>query len=107
MKVAGPVWLGPLVEGSFCKSMINGMDVIERRSLKLLQTLHEEADSAPCYFIADKVCDKLNLPIPPKDSILFELRKLGHRATGTHFHPAGIKTDASIQELKEILFSLT
>ena len=106
MRVAGPVWLGPLVDGSFCKSIIDGSGVTEPRAFKLLQALIEEADSAPCYFVADKVCDKFNLPIPPKSDILFELKKLGHQATGTHFHPAGIKTDASIQELREIISNL-
>jgi tRNA (guanine26-N2/guanine27-N2)-dimethyltransferase len=106
MRVAGPVWLGPLVDGSFCKSIIDGSGVTEPRAFKLLQALIEEADSAPCYFVADKVCDKFNLPVPPKSDILFELKKLGHQATGTHFHPAGIKTDASIQELREIISNL-
>jgi tRNA (guanine26-N2/guanine27-N2)-dimethyltransferase len=106
MRVAGPVWLGPLVDKNFCRSIVDGPEATEPRASKLLQALIEEADSAPCYFVADKVCDRFNLPIPPKNDILFELKKLGHQATGTHFHPTGIKTDASIQELKEILFNL-
>jgi tRNA (guanine26-N2/guanine27-N2)-dimethyltransferase len=106
MRAAGPVWLGSLADGNFCNTVVNISEDEEQRTLKLLRALIEEANSSPCYFVSDKICDKFNLPIPPKNSVLSELRKLGHQATGTHFHPTGVKTDASIQELKEILSSL-
>jgi len=106
MRIAGPVWLGPLVDGGFCKTIIDTSEAKEKRAFKLLGALIEEADSSPCYFVSDKICDKFNLPIPPRNSILSGLRKLGHRATGTHFHSAGVRTDASIQELKEVISSL-
>lgn len=108
MGVAGPLWLGPLVEGEFCKEVLNGAgETVEPRVAKLLKSLIEEANAPQTFYVLDKVCDKLNISIPSKRKVLEELKNRGCFAVGTHFHPAGLKTDASITELTEVLLKLT
>ena len=107
MDFAGPLWLGPIIESEFCKETIRGAKgTLETRVLKLLNCLVDESDKPPTFYVLDKVCDKLNLPIPPKKDVLEKLTKMGWTAGGTHFHPSGIKTNASINELREVLLSL-
>ena len=109
MDFAGPLWLGPLIEGDFCKEILDEAEEAssERRVSRLLGNLVEEADAPPTFYVVDKVCDKLDLPIPPKREVLEELRRRSYFAGGTHFHPAGLKTDASIKELREVLMKLS
>jgi len=109
MDFAGPLWLGPLIEGDFCKEILDEAEEAssERRVSRLLGNLVEEADAPPTFYVVDKVCDKLDLPIPPKREVLEELRERGHSAVGTHFHPAGLKTNAPIEELREALLKLS
>lgn len=104
--VAGPLWVGPLIEGEFCKDMLAEDASLERRVSQLLRSLVEEADAPPAFYVVDKVCDMLNLPIPPKREALEELKRRGYFAGGTHFHPAGLKTDASVTELSDVLAKL-
>ncbi len=108
MGVAGPLWLGPLVEGKFCKEVLNEAgETVEPRVAKLLKSLVEEADAPQTFYVLDKVCDKLNILIPSKKEVLEELRNRGFFAVGTHFHPAGLKTNASITDLSDVLLKLT
>jgi len=108
MDFAGPLWLGSLVEGDLCRDILDGTEeaLLERRLSRLMGSLVEEADAPPTFYVVDKVCDRLNLPIPPKRDVLEELRGRGYFAVGTHFHPSGLKTDASITELGDVLVKL-
>jgi tRNA (guanine26-N2/guanine27-N2)-dimethyltransferase len=106
MQVAGPLWLGPLVDSDFCQKMVTEAaesTVHLERGRKLLTLLAEEAKTAPTYYVIDKVCDRLDTPIPPRETIINELRDRGFTATRTHFAPAALKTNASIEDLESAI----
>lgn len=106
MAVAGPLWLGPLSEASFCEEMI---EEAERRGLRrgrlmrLLRLIRSEAGYPPTFFDVDKVAELLGLPSLPTDGLIRVLRREGYRASRTHFHPRGVKTDAPVGAVKEAL----
>jgi tRNA (guanine26-N2/guanine27-N2)-dimethyltransferase len=107
MNIAGPIWLGPLVDVNFCNEMLEYVgETSDSRTIKLLKSLVQEADAPPTFYVIDKVCDKLNIRIPPKKDVLEELKRRGHLAVETHFHPTGLKTDAPVDELGEVLVKL-
>jgi len=107
MGYAGPLWLGPLVEGEFCRGMLEDAETLsDLRVSRLLGSLTEEADGPPTFYVVDKVCDKLDTPIPPKRAVLEELRGRGYFAGGTHFHPSGLKTNAPLDKLRKVLLNL-
>lgn len=105
MDVAGPLWLGGLADEGFCGEMRGEIAKVrlgtERRLSGLLATIEGEADMPPTYFATDKVCGKLGLRAASRDRVMEELVERGYRAARTHFSPQGIKSDASIQEVKE------
>lgn len=111
LSVAGVLWLGKLFDEDFCRKIKDEIKVKKSnekmRLRKLLDTILEEVDGPPTYYVIDRVCDRYNLPIPPTQKILGELRVAGYRATHTHFHARGVRTDASAKDFVEIVKRLS
>jgi len=100
LNVAGPLWLGKIADEDFCSSMKGEAEgrrlKQEKRILKLLSLVQDEAEASVTYYVVDKICDKLNLPIPPLIEVVGGVRRAGFQATLTHFNSRGLKTDAPI-----------
>lgn len=111
LSVAGLLWLGKLFDKDFCRKIRDAIKVEKSdekmRLRRLLDTILEEVDGSPTYYVIDRVCDRYNLPIPPTQKILRELRVAGYRATHTHFHARGVRTDASAKDFAEIVKQLS
>jgi tRNA (guanine26-N2/guanine27-N2)-dimethyltransferase len=108
MIIAGPLWLGPLSEPSFCDEMIEGAErhgFGEKRLMRLLRVIRSESGYPPTYFNIDTISDLLNLASSPTEEFLRALRRTGYKAVRTHFHPRGVKTDAPIKAMKEVLLN--
>jgi len=110
LNVAGPLWLGKLSDEDFCSSMkaeVNRRGLRqEKRILRLLSLVQEEAEASVTYYAVDKICDKLNLPTPPLIEVVDSLRRRGFPVTLTHFNSRGFKTDASASVVKETITKL-
>jgi tRNA G26 N,N-dimethylase Trm1 len=65
--------------------------------------IQNETDYPPTYFVTDRICQKLGVPSQSKNEIIRRLIDQGYRATQTHFNVRGIKTDASIDVVKDII----
>ncbi|KPV65121.1 MAG: tRNA (guanine(26)-N(2))-dimethyltransferase [Candidatus Bathyarchaeota archaeon BA1] len=107
LSVAGPLWLGKILDGSFCGFMekeVGGRNLRqEKRIRRLLSLAKNEAEAPPTYYVIDKICDKLGLPTQPLTEMMTELRRSGFQATPTHFNSKGVRTDAPARAVKEIL----
>ena len=110
LSVAGPLWLGKMLDETFCGLMEKEADgrglKQEKRILKLLSVARNEAEAPLTYYVIDKICDKLNLPIPPLTEIIDELKRTSFQATPTHFNSTGVRTDASAEVVKGIVIKL-
>jgi len=111
LNVAGPLWLGRLFNAEFCELM---RKEAEKRELKLgekvrkmLTLTRSEVDAPISYYVVDKLCDSLNLPVPSVKKVASALRKRGFQASLTHFNPRGIRSDAPAFRIREILIELT
>jgi len=98
LKTAGPLWTGNLAEREFCRLV---EEEATRRATKskdrltrLFALIKAESDAPATYYVVDKICDKINSPIPPLKEIITKLREKGYEAVATHFHSRGIKTSA-------------
>ena len=110
LNVAGPLWLGKLFDEKFCSLMEEDVEKRdlkqEKRILRLLSLARKEAGAPVTYYVIDKICDKLNLPIPPLTETLDELKQAGFQATPTHFHTRGVRTNAPARIVKEIVMKV-
>lgn len=100
MATAGPLFLGKIFDEDFCTLMRSDLARRRLRQEKKIQRLlflaEEEAGASVTYYVLDKICDKLNLPIPPLAEVLKALKVAGFQASPTHFCSRGVRTDAPI-----------
>jgi tRNA (guanine26-N2/guanine27-N2)-dimethyltransferase len=107
LSVAGPLWLGRLSDMEYCKLMEKEAKQRKLRQAerieKILVLAENEAGAPVGYYVVDRLCDALNLPVPAVKKIVEALRKEGFQAYLTHFNPKGIKSDASATKIKELV----
>jgi len=110
LNVAGLLWLGKISDKDFCSSMKREADgrrlKQEKRILRLLSLVQEESEASVTYYVVDKICDKLNLPVPPLIEVVNGMKRSGFQATPTHFNSKGIKTNAPAKVVKEVITKL-
>jgi tRNA (guanine26-N2/guanine27-N2)-dimethyltransferase len=110
LSAAGPLWLGRIADKNFCSLMEReakrrGLRQ-EKRILKTLSLVQNEAEAPVTYYTVDKICDKLNLPIPALKKVIDRIRKAGFQAVPTHFNSRGVRTDAPADTVKEAITDL-
>ena len=107
---AGPLWLGNIQDDKFIEKMIEEADIkkinTQKEALKLLNKCLAESDAPATFYDVHSICKSLKLSAPKFDLILSELESNGFKASKTHFNPLGIKTDANIEDIKDILTRL-
>jgi len=108
--VAGPLWLGKIADENFCSLMKREADgrglKQERRILKLMSLVQDEAEASVAYYVVDKICDKLNLSVPPLMNVVDGVRRAGFQVTLTHFNSRGVRTDAPANVVKKVITKL-
>jgi len=107
MNIAGPLWLGEIIDAKFCWLMEN---VVAEKPFRqgwkirrLLASAKGEANASITYYILDKMCKKLALPVPSVEKVVDELRKRGFQAVTTHFNTRGIKSNAPVPMIEMVL----
>jgi len=110
LNAAGPLWLGKISDKDFCSSMKREADgrrlKLGKRVLRLLSLVQEEAEAAITYYVIDRICDKLNLPVPPLIEVMDSIKRAGFQATQTHFNSRGVRTNAPAKVAKEVVTKL-
>ena len=108
---AGPLWLGDIQNAEFISKMIEESENKKLNTkedvLKLLESCRIEAKSPATFYDVHKICKILKISAPKLDLVFENLEKEGFEAVKTHFNPLGIKTDAPIEKVKEIINSLS
>jgi tRNA (guanine26-N2/guanine27-N2)-dimethyltransferase len=93
----GPLWLGPLFDAAFVRSMVAPAEAARREeTIRFLGRLREETDAdRPFYFESNRLAGDLSLRTPPGlHSLIESLQSQGFRAARTHARPEGFRTDA-------------
>jgi tRNA (guanine26-N2/guanine27-N2)-dimethyltransferase len=107
--VAGPLWLGKIFDKQFCELVEKETKHMALRQAtriqKMLILATDEADAPITYYVLDKICNKLAIPVPSVRKVVENLTKRGFQASLTHFNNRGIRTNASIDIMKELLLT--
>jgi tRNA (guanine26-N2/guanine27-N2)-dimethyltransferase len=110
LSVTGPLWLGKIVDQAFCSLMEREAEKRsfrqQKRILKLISLVKNEAEALVTYYTVDKICDNLNLPIPALKKVMDGIRNAGFQAAPTHFNSRGFKTAAPANIVKKVIASL-
>ncbi|NLU03632.1 MAG: tRNA (guanine(10)-N(2))-dimethyltransferase, partial [Methanothermobacter sp.] len=107
MEAAGPLWVGDIQDSRFIGEMIGEVENKKLNTatdvLKLLKACLGEAGMPPGFYDIHEVCSKLGRSAPPLRDVMDGLEKAGFRVSRTHIRPTGIKTDATIRDIEEVL----
>ncbi|WGI16997.1 tRNA (guanine(10)-N(2))-dimethyltransferase [Methanonatronarchaeum sp. AMET-Sl] len=110
MSFCGPLYLGELMNKSCLKDVLrnlkNGFFGTKKESMKLIERCISESGFPPTFYDLHHYCKMESIRAPKTNEVLDKLGDRGFKASQTHFHPLGIKTDASSSILKEILNEL-
>jgi len=111
MNVAGPLWLAKIVDRKFCELM--GEELRQRdfrfkgRIGKILALITGEIEAPATYYVVDKLCDALNIPVPSVKRLVDALKKENFQAFLTHFNQKGIKSNVPAMKIRQILRGIT
>jgi tRNA (guanine26-N2/guanine27-N2)-dimethyltransferase len=104
LSIAGPLWVGKILDKRFCELM---EEEVKRKRLrlanrveKMLSLMRSETDAPITYYVIDKLCDALSLPVPPVRKVAETLKREGYHALLTHFNTRGIRSDAPANVMK-------
>ncbi len=102
----GPLWLGPLGDAEVVRELQPSAwtSVVSARLLSLLKA---ECEMPPFFVTTDELASREHRSPPRLDGFIDGLRAIGHRATRTHFHPRGVKTDALSRECARLFRDLS
>jgi tRNA (guanine26-N2/guanine27-N2)-dimethyltransferase len=107
---AGPLWIGDIQDADFIEKMIDETNHkkinTEKDALKLLNSCLLEAGAPVTFYDVHSICKSLKISAPKLDLIFEGIKNKGFVAIKTHFSPIGIKTDASIEDIKNVLMEL-
>ena len=103
---AGPLWLGRLHERDFCEQVIceSGKRGILKAE-KLIALCRDELE-VPFHFDYHKICKSLGVTAMRTDELVLALRDRGFMASRTHFSGVTFKTDAEMENIKQIIMEL-
>lgn len=108
---AGPLWLGEIQNEEFISKMIEASENKKLNTkedvLKLLESCRIESKSPATFYDVHKICKILKISAPKLDLVFGNLEKEGFEAVKTHFNPLGIKTNAPLKKIKEIIKTLS
>ncbi|MGL4669960.1 MAG: tRNA (guanine(10)-N(2))-dimethyltransferase [Methanobacteriaceae archaeon] len=76
-----------------------------KKATKLLETCLAESEAPITFYELHKICKKLKISAPKFDKVMKNLANSGFIATKTHFNPLGIKTNANITEIENIVLN--
>jgi len=99
---AGPLWMGPLLDERTV-SELKSRPYIDESVRKMVEIWKEEVRAPPLYYTTDELAKMLKISPPPLGDLIEKLRAQGHFASRTHFIPTGLKTNATMKELKGLL----
>ncbi|MFC1723290.1 tRNA (guanine(26)-N(2))-dimethyltransferase [Nanoarchaeota archaeon] len=102
---AGPMWLGRLWDPELVEKMVEESSELSYEIDKeFLGVLKEESKiDVVGFFDVHALCKKLKRECPSFEKIESGLNEKGHRYCRTHFSDYGIRTDASKEEILDII----
>jgi len=107
LKTAGSLYTGEFADPKFCGKLAKELDNENFRAGKEARALvsavaAEQAVGVP-YYNLHKLCKRLGVAAPKSELVRNRLVEAGFMVSRTHFEPLGVRTDADVRFLSEIL----
>ena len=104
---SGPLWLGELIDKQFTREVMDDLSMrnfkLKHQEILLLSRCIEEADGPPTFYDLNELSSCSGISPPKISELITAIRARGYFVSRTHFSNTGFRTDAPIEEIKEIL----
>jgi tRNA (guanine26-N2/guanine27-N2)-dimethyltransferase len=106
---SGPIWTGRFAEPDFCRKLQNefseGNYGMGKEALALAKTIEmEQAVSLP-YYDVHKVARSMGVQPLSMEELIGAYERMGYRAVRTHFCGTGLRIDAPLAVVSEVIAS--
>jgi len=105
-KIAGALYQGKTADETICEQVINelleGQYNTRRQSTKIVELVKNEQTVDKPYYDIHKIAAKMKRSVPPTEEIFHHLKSKGFRVSHTHYNPTGIKTNATIKDMRGV-----
>ena len=100
------VWIGKIEDVAIiekCEKKLRESDWLRKRDeLKKLLGFLKNEDTQVFFYDLHELAGKWKVKVPKKSVVCEKLKEMGYFCYATHFSPVGIKTNASLQEIRKI-----
>ena len=109
-QIAGPLWLGPFREPSFCNEVISKIEIYplntKSKAKKLIMLCRDELD-IPMFYDQHVICKGLKASATGIETLIEAIKDNGFKASRIHFNGTSFRTDAPIFKIKKIIRDLS
>jgi tRNA (guanine26-N2/guanine27-N2)-dimethyltransferase len=103
VQYAGPLWTGKIADSRFTEKMLEKIPEEWDESRELLKRIHSEAEIKTPFYDLHELASKQGVSVPKRDKVIEALREKGYPVSRTHFSDTGLRTNASLNYIIEIL----
>jgi tRNA (guanine26-N2/guanine27-N2)-dimethyltransferase len=101
--VSGAMWLGKLHDEQQLKRFQTlAQEWNWQKIVKLLNLMQGEINFPPYFYTLGEIGNRGKLDLPKRSHLILALQDQGYQAAATHISPAGIKTNAQMEDIMAI-----
>ena len=107
--MGGPIWSAPMHDQEWVTSILNGVKSMKDRYpaydkiCSMLTTISEELPDVPLFLSLHNLAATLKCTSPSAAMFRSAVVNAKYRVSGTHVNPLGIKTDAPMEIIWDIM----
>lgn len=102
---AGPLWTGKISDQRFTEEVLEEMPE-DWDSREIIELLDSEAEILTPFYDLHEMASSTGVMAPKREDVIEGLMDKGYPVSRTHFAPTGIRTDAPIEDIIEIMKAL-
>ncbi|KAL2896112.1 hypothetical protein RDABS01_037896 [Bienertia sinuspersici] len=109
MNMGGPIWSAPIHDQEWVTSILADVKAMREhypayeRIVAVLTTISEELPDVPLFLCLHSLCGTLKCTSPSAVILRSAVLNAGYRISGTHASPLGLKTDAPMSVIWDIM----
>ena len=102
--LAGPLWIGSLFDKNFVDLMLEQVPKlsVDKVCSNIIQKCSLEADMPATYYTLDEIASRLKTSPLKLEKVIDILQDKGFKSSPTSLNPTGFRTDAKIDDIKDI-----
>lgn len=100
---AGPLWTGKIADRRFTEKMLENTPEEWQEARDIIELVDSEAEIITPFYDLHDLASAMNISAPKNEKVFQAIEEKGYPISKTHFSPTGFRTDAPLNDVKEII----